>query len=95
MLEEETHALIFYLDSSLKNCEKVLFCNTPDDVANHELRAELSARQIAKLYGSTQKLLYKHVDQLGLGLSSEETQNEVLHVVNHTYYLLLVGQIMF
>jgi hypothetical protein len=75
MLEKNTQDLVSYLDGTLRNCELVLFSNFNEPhVANKdiELRPDLSGRRIAKLYGFTQKLLTKHIDQLGLGFDSQE-----------------------
>lgn len=72
--------LLSYLEGTLRNCEHVLFSNFDEPgVAQKdiELRPELSARQIAKLYGFTQKLLTKHIDQLGVGAEDNVYREEV------------------
>ena len=96
MLDKKTRDLVSFLDGSLRNCESVLF--TPPDPSSTtpslthsipSLRPDLSARQVAKLYGFTQKLLTKHVDQIGLGLDpgdswyQEEVSAPLHHYITH------------
>jgi hypothetical protein len=86
MLDLKTQELVSYLDGTLRNCENVLFSNFNEpNVANKdiELRSNLSSRQVAKIYGFTQKLLTKHIDQLGVGVNTEDTgyQEEVSAIV--------------
>mmetsp|Transcript_8730 Transcript_8730/g.14844 ORF Transcript_8730/g.14844 Transcript_8730/m.14844 type:complete len:843 (+) Transcript_8730:81-2609(+) len=82
MLDKKTRDLVAFLDGSLRNCENVLFSNFQvEGVSNKDikLRSDLTARQIAKLYGFAQKLLTKHVDQIGVGLNHDDSwyQDEI------------------
>lgn len=87
MLDKKSQDLISYLDGTLRNCEQVLFSNFDEPAVsriNLELRLDLSARQIAKLYGFTQKLLTKHIDQLGVGCEDTGFQDEVC-ILDHCH----------
>lgn len=97
MMNKKSQDLISYLDGTLRNCEHVLFSNFYEpDIANKdvELRSDLSARQIAKLYGFTQKLLTKHIDQIGLGAEDTGYQEEVQYALYCCSLVVLLFQIV-
>ena len=62
---------VAYLNGSIGNCENILFseCGNGKEAV---LRPNLSSRRVAKLYGFVQKLLTKYVDQLGVGMSTDD-----------------------